>query len=112
MEPFSYESVKAYEKEKTNLAITESGRIITDPEEDSLPTVDNALLNAGNKTPMTVRKKNLFLLTGEKGLGKDEWACVLAASTAQAKKPTIILDYARTVQLQASSVARWLNTRV
>lgn len=94
VEPFSYESVKAYEKEKTNLAITESGRIITDPEEDSLPTVDNALLNAGNKTPMTVRKKNLFMLTGEKGLGKDEWACVLAASTAQAKKPTIILDYA------------------
>ena len=93
VEPFSYESVKSYEKEKTNLSITDTGRVLTDPEEDdSLHTSNNAMFSIEGKV-QTAKSKNLFMLTGERSLGKDEWACVLAASTAQAKKPILILDY-------------------
>lgn len=93
VEPFSYDAIKSYEKEKANLSITDTGRIITDPEEDDiLQAMSNIPFNVNNKV-VTIKKKTLFILTGERGLGKDTWACVLAASTAQAKKPIIILDY-------------------
>lgn len=92
IEPFTFRNIKDHEAERKNAVKADAGTMQYDSHEEEIASIETpkfGTLHIIKAEPV----KNTFIITGENKSGKATWAAALSASSTQAKKRTLIIDY-------------------
>lgn len=91
IEPFSYDSIKAWEEQKKLASTIEHSKVFSDESSFHLQRINNPDFSEVDLSDYSV-DRSIVLVLGKKGTGKSVWASVLATSAIANGKRACIFD--------------------
>lgn len=91
VEPFSFENLESYDRERENALKMDSGSIFRDDNEININVLDSPEFGM-LQIATSESSRNVSIISGENKAGKSIWAVALARSAEAYKKRVLLLD--------------------